>query len=97
MKTIVKVLILLVLFTSLVGCATPTYTPPDLSAFSWREFTINLESGETLTICAVYAKVNVDIFNNITDIVLYDKEGGSIGAIYDNVVGISADQTKECK
>jgi len=98
MKAIIKAFVLLVLLMAMVGCVTPVRTVPDLSNLPWKEITINLESGEVLTFCAVYARVSIDIFNNITDIVLYNKEGNYIGAVYDNVNSFSVDPTnKECQ
>ena len=97
MKKMIVVCILLVLFVSLVGCTTRSDSLPYLENAPWREFTIVLKSGESLTFCAVYGKVDINILNEIVGIEFYNDEGNLSGPIYNDISSIEANQDEECK
>jgi hypothetical protein len=99
MKKLFVLVSLIVILMSLVACS-PSYlnastTPnPDLK---WREFTVTLDSGKTLTFCAFHAKVNIGFLNNIQSVEFYDDDYNVFGVVNKPIKGVSYDPTFECK
>jgi hypothetical protein len=99
MKKVFILVSLIVILMSLVACA-PAY--PNASAIpnpdlKWRELTVTLDSGKTLTFCAFHAEVNVGLLNNIESIVFYDDKHNLLGVINSPIESFSYDPAFECK